>query len=118
MLLRSTPAAWAAVGVVFFGFFAAWGRAFFGPYPSILVAFAFVLSATSVFVFWKSGLLALVVWLVVVTILRDTPWTLNLAQWYAWPTWFATALIAGLALWGFRNVLGRQAAFPASRLDE
>jgi len=26
-------------------------------------------------------------------------------------------LIMGLALWGFRNVLGRQAAFPKLQLD-
>jgi hypothetical protein len=28
------------------------------------------------------------------------------------------ALIAGLAFWGFRNVLGRQSMFPAAALDE
>jgi serine/threonine-protein kinase len=56
--------------------------------------------------------IALAVWLVVVVLLRDTPWTLALTRWHAFPTWLAAASITALALWGFRNVLGRQAAWP------
>jgi len=112
LLLRSTPAAWAGLAVVVFAMFATWSRVFLGPYPAVVTVSALALTAGSVFVFWKSGLLALAVWLVVCVVLRDTPWTFALTAWYSWPTWFATALIAGLAFWGFRNVLGRQSAFP------
>jgi hypothetical protein len=74
---------------------------------------AVALTAGSVLVLWRGGLLALGVWLVAVVILRDTPWTLELMRWYAGPTSLSTALIAVLAFWGFRNVLGRQSAFSA-----
>jgi len=105
------------LGVVFCALYVGWGRVFLGPYPAVLVACGLALAVTSVFVLWKSGLLALGVWLVVVLVLRDTPWTFDLTRWYAWPTWFSTVLIAGLAFWGFRNVLGRQSAFPPRALE-
>lgn len=117
LLLRSTRAAWIGLGVVFCALYVGWGRVFLGPYPAVLVACGLALAVTSVFVLWKSGLLALGVWLVVVLVLRDTPWTFDLTRWYAWPTWFSTVLIAGLAFWGFRNVLGRQSAFPPRALE-
>jgi hypothetical protein len=52
-------------------------------------------------------------WVVVILMLRDTPWTLALTRWYAGPTWFSVAVTGALGFWGFRNVLGRQSAFPA-----
>jgi serine/threonine-protein kinase len=113
LVLRSTLAAWVGLTFVCFAMFVAWGRVFLGPYPALVLMCAIGLTAGSVFVFWRSGLLALAVWLVAIVLLRDTPWTLALTRWYAWPTWFAAALIAGLMVWGFRNVLGRQSAFPA-----
>ena len=112
LLLRSARAAWAALAVIWFALFAAWGGVFLGPHPAVVGTFALVFAATSVFILWKSGLLALAVWLVVVVVLRDTPWTVALGSWYAWPTWFGAALLAALAFWGFENVLGRQSAFP------
>jgi hypothetical protein len=93
--------------------YSAWSRVFIGPYPAIIATFAAGLTAGSVIVLWRSGLLALAVWLLVVTLLRDTPWTATLTGWAAWPMWFTTILLAALAFWGFRNVLGRQTAFPA-----
>jgi hypothetical protein len=39
--------------------------------------------------------------------------TLDLSRWYAWRGWLSALLIVGLAIWGFRNVLGRQPAFPS-----
>jgi serine/threonine-protein kinase len=113
LLFRSTLAAWVGVAVVFFAMFVAWGRVFLGPYPALVVMFAVVATTASVFVFRRGGLLTFAVWLVVLLALRDTPWTFALTRWYAWPTWFTMVLIFGLAFWGFRNVLGRQSAFPA-----
>lgn len=113
LILGNARAAWIALVVVLFAFFTAWGRVFLGPHPAVVLTFALVLAGTSTFVLWRMGLLALATWLVVLVVLRDTPWTLALTQWYSWPTWFATALIAALTFWGFRNVLGRQSAFAA-----
>ena len=113
LVLRSTFAAWAGLTLASLAVAGAWGRVFLGPYPALVGMFAIGLTAGSVIVFWKNGLLALAVCFVAIALLRDTPWTLDLMRWYAWPTWFAAALIAGLAVWGFRNVLGRQSAFPA-----
>ena len=94
--------------------FAAWGRVFLGPYPAVIGVFAVTAAAGSVFVLWRSGLLALAVWFVVIVLIRDTPWTPALASWCGWPEWLTAVLIAGLTLWGFKNVLGRQPAFPES----
>jgi serine/threonine-protein kinase len=113
LFLRSAKTVWAAAVVLFFAFYSAWGSVFLGAHPAVVVTFALLFAATSLFVLWRNGVLTLVVWLVVVVALRDTPWTLALGSWYGWPTLFSTALIAAFALWGFRNVLGRQSAFPA-----
>jgi hypothetical protein len=43
--------------------------------------------------------------------------TLNMSRWYAWREWVFVAMVVGLTLWGFRNVLGKQSAFPAGALD-
>ena len=48
----------------------------------------------------------------------DTPLTSDMTRWYAWRTFVLAALIAGLATWGFRNVLGRQSALPGGVLEE
>lgn len=117
LTLRGALAAWMGVLAVFFAMYFAWGRVYLGPERVVLVTTAVVLSASSVFVLWSNGLLALMAYLVVVLLVRDTPWTFALTRWYAWPTWCATVLIGGLAFWGFRNVLGRQSAFPAESLD-
>ena len=65
----------------------------------------------------RFGLLALAVGLGVNYVVRATPWTLDLTKWFAWRPILSVLLIIGLALWGFRNVLGRQSAFPKLRLD-
>lgn len=49
--------------------------------------------------------------------LETTPLTYDPASWYRWRTGVVVVLIAALAVWGFRNVLGRQSAFPAGALD-
>jgi hypothetical protein len=65
----------------------------------------------------RRGLLALAAGLSVNYVVRSTPWTLELAKKFAWRPILSVALIIGLALWGFRNVLGRQSAFPKLQLD-
>ena len=65
----------------------------------------------------RFGLFALAVGLGVNYVVRATPWTFDLAKWFAWRPILSVLLIIGLALWGFRNVLGRQSAFPKLRLD-
>jgi len=40
-----------------------------------------------------------------------------MSRWYAWRQWCVVAIIAGLAVWGFRIALGRQSAFPTGALD-
>ena len=112
-LFRSTPAAWTGLTAMCLVMFAAWCRVFLGPYPALVALASVVLTATSVLVLWRGGLLALGVWAFAQVVLRDTPWTPALTQWYAWPAWLSAALMAGLLVWGFRNVLGRQSAFAA-----
>jgi hypothetical protein len=65
----------------------------------------------------RFGLFALAVGLGVNYVVRATPWTFDLAKWFAWRPMLSVILIMGLALWGFRNVLGRQSAFPKLQLD-
>ena len=65
----------------------------------------------------RFGLLALAMGLGVNYVVRSTPWTFDLAKWFAWRPILSVILIMGLAFWGFRNVLGRQSAFPKLRLD-
>ena len=65
----------------------------------------------------RFGLFALALGLGVNYVVRATPWTFDLAKWFAWRPMLSVILITGLALWGFRNVLGRQSAFPKLQLD-
>jgi len=113
LALRRNEAAWAGLALVCLAMFAAWGRIYLGPEPAVVAPFAIILTIGSVLMLSKGGLLTLVVWLAVIVVLRDTPWTSALTRWYAGPTWLSAALLAGLLLWGFRNVLGRQSMFAA-----
>ena len=63
------------------------------------------------------GLLAALVQLWVWRFLLAAPLTLDAGRWYAWRSWFVVALVVVLAIWGFRNVLGKQSALPAGALD-
>jgi hypothetical protein len=70
-----------------------------------------------IWVFWRHGALALATSWCVYYIALLAPWTRDLSRWYAWRQWVVVAVIAGLAFWGFRNVLGKQSAFPSGALD-
>jgi hypothetical protein len=50
--------------------------------------------------------------------LSNAPLTLDASRWYFWQGAFAVALVLGLALWGFRNVLGKQTLLPAGALED
>jgi hypothetical protein len=70
-----------------------------------------------VWVFWRHGALAFFTTWFVTVVAGYAPWTLDMSRWYAWRQWFVVAAIVALAVWGFRNVLGRQSAFPTGALD-
>ncbi len=67
---------------------------------------------------YRFGLLALVIGLSVSFALNDAPLTLDASRWYFWQGAFVVALVLGLAIWGFRNVLGKQTLLPAGALEE
>jgi hypothetical protein len=79
--------------------------------PVVLYSLLFV------WVFWRHGALAFFTSWFVTNLAGYAPWTLDMSRWYAWRQWFVVALIVALAVWGFRNVLGRQSAFPTGALD-
>jgi hypothetical protein len=79
--------------------------------PVVLYSLLFV------WVFWRHGALAFFTSWFVTNLAGYAPWTLDMSRWYAWRQWFVVAAIVALAVWGFRNVLGRQSAFPTGALD-
>jgi serine/threonine-protein kinase len=78
---------------------------------------AAIIGVGSVWFLRRFGLLALAAGITVSYLLRSAPWTFDLAKWFAWRPMLSVILIGGLALWGFRNVLGRQSVFPKLQLD-
>jgi hypothetical protein len=106
---RLVFAATAFVGVLF-------SLAAAGPI-SLQVAQAAVVGIGSVWFVRRFGLLAIAAGLAVNIVVRYTPWTFDLTKWFVWRPMMTAALILGLALWGFRNVLGRQSALPKLQLD-
>jgi hypothetical protein len=79
--------------------------------PVVLYSLLFV------WVFWRHGALAFFTSWFVTNLAGYAPWTLDMSRWYAWRQWFVVAAIIALAVWGFRNVLGKQTAFPAAALE-
>ncbi len=63
---------------------------------------------------WRHGALGLTVAYVMSA---GACWTLDMSRWYAWQGPIAGAIIMALAVWGFRNALGKQSAFPSGALD-
>jgi hypothetical protein len=64
------------------------------------------------------GLLGLVTGIAVNFLIRMTPWTLDGAKWFAWRPGLTVLIVMALAVWGFRNVLGRQSAFPRGVFEQ
>ena len=85
--------------------------------PLLLLAVVAVFSLVMLWLLWKHGALAMVTAYVVSYLVQQAPWTLDMSRYYAWRAWFVATVVVALAFWGFRNVLGRQSAFPAGTLD-
>jgi hypothetical protein len=114
VLLRRDGLAWIVVAAAAFVALAA----DYGALPRVLAVSTGVVMAAIVLVsVHRGGLLATAVQLAVFLFLRATPLTLEVSRWYAWRSWLVVALVVGLAVWGFRNVLGKQSAFAAVSLD-
>ena len=46
-----------------------------------------------------------------------TPLTVDFSRWYAWRTGVIALLLAAIALWGFRSVMGRRRLLPDAALE-
>ncbi len=116
---RRTGVAWAifAALMIGFGFLALQSVRPASVSPLLLLPFAASFWLLMAWLLWKYGALALAVAFFVSTVVADGPWTMDVSRWYAWRGALVLAAVAALAVWGFRNVLGRQSAFPAGALD-
>ena len=81
------------------------------------LAQATICGVATVVLFRRFGLLALTIGLAVNYVVRQTPWTINLSKWFVWRPGLTCALVIGLVVWGFINVLGRQPVVAAPDLD-
>jgi serine/threonine-protein kinase len=120
LAVRRADAAWAVFSVLMvgFGFLMLRVERPTTINPLLLLGAAGVFWLLLAWLLWKHGALALVVAFLVGALVDNGPWTLDMSRWYAWRSGFVLAVVAGLAFWGFRNVLGRQSVFPAGALDE
>jgi Protein kinase domain len=112
-LFRRDWAGWLAVVIVMTPF--SFGASL--P-PAVAVVEAALEGLVLVAVLYRFGLLALTIAISVNFALIDAPLTLDASRWYFWQGAFVVALVLGLALWGFRNVLGKQTLLPAGALEE
>lgn len=83
-----------------------------------LLAAAALFQGLLLWTLWSSGALTFTIAWSVCGLIERMPWTMDFGRWYAWRGWFAVGVVVALAVWGFRNVLGRQSAFPPGALDE
>jgi hypothetical protein len=116
---RRASVAWAVFSVLMVGF-GFLGLQFVRPTvvnPLLLLGSAAAFWLLLAGLIWKHGALALAVALFVSALMEHGPWTLDFSRWYAWRGVFVLTIVAALAFWGFRNVLGKQSAFPAGALD-
>jgi len=120
LVLRHDRLAWLGCLLVWFGI-ATWVGLYAKPWVGVAplgpMANAAALAGFLIVLLARHGLLAAAVFMSVMTALLNTPLTYDMTRWYAWRTGVVVVLIAGLVFWGFKNVLGRQSAFPAGALD-
>jgi hypothetical protein len=132
---RQNDAVFAAVGIMFLFFLASsvfrrrkWlgavplGFLFFllnvsGENLAIEIPFAVLIATVLVFVVLRFGLLAVAVAGLVGTLLRLSPITLDFSRWYAGRSLFALAIVAAIALVGFRLALGRRPVLGMAALE-
>jgi hypothetical protein len=88
------------------------------PPSAVGIVEAAVLGLVLVAVLYRFGLLALTIANGVGWVLFGAPLTLDASRWYFWQGAFVVVLVLGLAIWGFKNVLGKQTLLPAGALEE
>jgi hypothetical protein len=119
LIVRRTDVAWVAFAFLFIGLLYLNVQVVRPETTSrlILLAAAAFFGLLFTWVFWRHGALAFAVAGITVDLVDWAPWTADMSRWYAWRGWLVAAAVAGLAFWGFRNVLGKQSALPAGALD-
>ena len=115
LVFKREWAAWSATIAVVLGV-SFWAVLLIEPWVESAPLGAFIAvaiyTATAAFLLARHGLLACAVFMVINTAFINTPVTYDVTRWYAARTLLPVGLAMGFAVWGFRNVLGRQAAFP------
>jgi hypothetical protein len=119
LVARRASAAWVVLAVLLVGWNFVFVRAIRPATtdPLLLLGAVILVSLLLVWVLWKHGALAMTVAMFVSSLVDQGPWTVDASRWYAWRGWFEASVIVALVFWGFRNVLGKQSAFPAGALD-
>jgi hypothetical protein len=112
LLFRSDRAAFAAAFVISVMSSVAGGQNW-----ALDLAVATPVGVVVIVLLQRFGMLAICVLLITFDLLVWSPLTLDPSRWFAWRSAAAFALPAGLAVWGFLNVLGRQSAFPRGVFD-
>jgi protein kinase-like protein len=89
-----------------------------GENVAIEFPFAVLMAILLVFVVLRFGLLAVAVGGLVAPLLTNSPITLDFSRWYAGRSLFALAVVAAIALYGFRVALGRRPVFGVAALED
>lgn len=79
---------------------------------SVALPEAFAIGAISTALLYRFGLLSFVIAAMVAGVLTNSPLTLDSTRWYFWRGAWPVAIVLGLTVWGFRNVLGKQSLLP------
>jgi serine/threonine protein kinase len=106
MVLRNEWLAAAAAAAVFVVLFAAQSET-----PLIDAGFLIVVFGSMVVVLTRFGLVALTIWFYAFAMLNDYALTRHLSSWYAPSGIFAIAVVAALAIYGFRTTLEGRPVF-------
>ena len=115
LVLKQNWAAWAATMAIVLGV-SFWAVVLIEPWimaaPFGVLVAVVIYTVTASLMLAQHGLLACAVFIVVNTAFLNTPITYDVTRWYAGRTLLPVGLAIGFAIWGFRNVLGRQSALP------
>lgn len=116
---RRAGAAWAILVclMIAFGYLALQATRPTTMSPLVVLGTAAAFWVLIAWLLWRHGALAMTVAFAIEFITDPGVWTLDITRWYAWRGAVVLALVAALAIWAFRNALGKQSAFPASALD-
>ena len=89
-----------------------------GSQPIVDAPFGLVVSATTIFILLRFGMLALVFTEFFILFFNFYPVTSDFSAWYAGSAAFAAALGAGLMLYGFKSSLAGQPLFKGSLVGD